>query len=141
MEYFTVKTQFILSSIFGIIFSALGGHDLLLHTLVALVVIDYFSGIAVGIKEKRLSSKAGFNGLIKKAFIFSVIYIANLADAATGAETFRNIAVMFYISNEGISVLENLGKIGVKYPQKIKDFLIQIGDEENDHSKNTESDN
>lgn len=141
MEYITVKTQFIFSSIFGIIFSALGGHDILLHILIALVVIDYCSGIAVGIKNRELSSKVSFNGLIKKAFIFSVIYMSNLADTATGAETFRNVAVMFYISNEGISVLENLGKIGVKYPPKIKDFLVQLGDEESDNSKNTESDN
>ena len=141
MEYITVKTQFIFSSVIGIIFSALGGHDILLHILIAIVITDYCSGIAVGIKNQKLSSKTGFNGLIKKAFIFSVIYMANLIDTATGAETFRNVAVMFYISNEGISVLENLGKIGVKYPQKIKNFLIQLGDEENDNSKNTESDN
>lgn len=141
MEYITVKTQFVISSFFGIVFSALGGHDILLHILIAMVVTDYCSGIAVGIKNRELSSKTGFNGIIKKAFIFSVVYMANLADIATGADIFRNVAVMFYISNEGISVLENLGKIGVKYPQKIKDFLIQLGDEKNDSSKNTESDN
>lgn len=133
MEYITIKTQIIFSSIFGIIFSCLGGYDILLQILIALVVIDYCSGIAVGIKNKRLSSKVGFNGIIKKAFIFSVIYLANLIDSATGAETFRNVSVMFYISNEGISVLENLGKIGVKYPQKIKQFLTQLGDEENEN--------
>lgn len=141
MEYITVKTQFIVSSVIGIIFSALGGHDILLHILIAMVITDYCSGIAVGIKNQKLSSKTGFNGLIKKAFIFSVIYMANLIDTATGAEAFRNVAVMFYISNEGISVLENLGKIGVKYPQKVKNFLIQLGDDENEDSKNAEPNN
>ena len=140
MEYITVKTQFILSSIFGIIFSALGGHDALLHIMIAFVVIDYFSGIAVGIKNKNLSSRAGFYGIIKKIFIFSVIYMAHLADVAIGTETIRNVAVMFYISNEGISILENLGEIGIKYPQKIKDILIQLGDENDDVDENTESD-
>ena len=141
MEYFTLKTQIILSSIFGIIFSALGGHDALLHILIAFVVIDYFSGLAVGIKTKSLSSGTGFYGIIKKIFIFCVIYMANLADTAIGTETIRNVAVLFYISNEGISILENLGEIGVKYPQKIKDILIQLGDENDDNKENTKSDN
>lgn len=141
MEYITLKTQFVVSSVLGIFFTALGGHDILLHILIAMVVTDYCSGIAAGMKNRELSSRTGFNGLIKKAFIFSVVYMANLIDTATGADTFRNVVVMFYISNEGISVLENLGKIGVKYPEKIKDFLIQLGDDENEDSKNTESNN
>jgi len=141
MEYITLKTQIILASIFGIIFSALGGHDALLHILIAFVVIDYFSGLAVGIKTKSLSSSTGFYGIIKKIFIFCVIYMANLADTAIGTETIRNVAVLFYISNEGISILENLGEIGVKYPQKIKDILIQLGDENDDNKENTKSDN
>ena len=141
MEYITVKTQFIFSSIFGIIFASLGRYDTLLQILVALVVTDYFSGITVAIKNKRLSSKTGFNGIVKKVFVFSVIYLANLIDSATGTDAFRNIAVMFYISNEGISVLENLGKIGVKYPPKIKQFLEQLGGEEDENIKNSKSDN
>lgn len=141
MEYVTAKTQFVISSFFGIVFTALGGHDILLHILVAMVAIDYCSGIAVGMKNRELSSKTGFGGLIKKAFVFSVVYMANLVDVATGADVFRNVVVLFYISNEGISVLENLGKIGVKYPQKIKDFLIQLGDDKDENSENTKSDN
>ncbi len=141
MEYITVKTQIIISSVFGIVLSSLGGYDAMLQILIALVVIDYCSGIAVGIKNRRLSSRISFNGLMKKAFIFAVVYLANLIDTATGTDTFRNIAVMFYISNEGISVLENLGKIGVKYPQKIKQFLEQLGGEDNENSKNSKPNN
>ncbi|MEE1042982.1 MAG: phage holin family protein [Clostridia bacterium] len=141
MEYITVKTQFILSSVLGVIFSGLGGNDSLLQILIGFVVIDYLSGVAVGIKNKSLSSGVGFYGIIKKIFIFSVVYMAHLADVATGTETIRNIAVLFYISNEGISILENLGKIGVKYPQKIKDILVQIGDEKDENSTDTKQDN
>ena len=141
MEYITVKTQFILSSIFGVIFSGLGGNDSLLQILIGFVVIDYLSGVAVGIKNKNLSSRAGFYGIIKKIFIFSVIYMAHLADMATGTETIRNVAVLFYISNEGISILENLGDIGVKYPQKIKDILVQIGVDKNENNTDTKQDN
>lgn len=141
MEYITVKTQFILSSIFGVIFSGLGGNDSLLQILIGFVVIDYLSGVAVGIKNKNLSSRAGFYGIIKKIFIFSVIYMAHLADMATGTETIRNVAVLFYISNEGISILENLGEIGVKYPQKIKDILVQIGVDKNENNTDTKQDN
>ena len=141
MEYVTAKTQFVVSSVLGIVFTALGGNDILLQILTAMVVTDYLSGIAVGVKDGKLSSKTGFSGLIKKAFIFTVVYMANLVDTATGVNSFRNVAVMFYISNEGISVLENLGKIGVKYPQKIKEILVQLGDNKNDNSKDTKSDN
>ena len=141
MEYITVKTQFILSSIFGVIFSGLGGNDSLLQILIGFVVIDYLSGVAVGIKNKNLSSRAGFYGIIKKIFIFSVIYMAHLADMATGTETIRNVAVLFYISNEGISIRENLGDIGVKYPQKIKDILVQIGVDKNENNTDTKQDN
>lgn len=141
MEYITVKTQFILSSILGVIFSGLGGNDSLLQILIGFVVIDYLSGVAVGIKNKNLSSRAGFYGIIKKMFIFSVIYMAHLADMATGTETIRNVAVLFYISNEGISILENLGEIGVKYPQKIKDILVQIGVDKNENKTDTKQDN
>ena len=139
MEYITVKTQFILSSVLGVIFSGLGGNDSLLQILIGFVVVDYLSGVAVGIKNKNLSSRAGFYGIIKKIFIFSVIYMAHLADMATGTETIRNIAVLFYISNE--SILENLGEIGVKYPQKIKDILVQIGDDKNENNQDTKQDN
>ena len=141
MEYITVKTQFILSSVLGVIFSGLGGNDSLLQILIGFVVIDYLSGVAVGIKNKNLSSRAGFYGIIKKIFIFSVVYMAHLADMATGMETIRNVAVLFYISNEGISILENLGEIGVKYPQKIKDILVQIGVDKDENSTDTRQDN
>lgn len=141
MELFTAKTQLMISTIIGIIFSALGGHDILLHILIACVITDYFSGIACAVKCKTLSSKIGFNGIVKKIFIFAVVYMANLADTATGADAFRNVTIMFYISNEGISILENLSKIGVKVPGKIKKLLDNIGDDVNDDKKDTKSDN
>ena len=136
MEIMINKLQLMFSVLGGIILSALGGYDVWLRVLVGFVVLDYVSGVAVGVKSGKVSSKTGFNGIIKKIFIFSVVYMANLVDVATGAETFRNVAVLFYVANEGISILENLGHLGVKYPQKFVDLFEQLKDGEKDDNKN-----
>ncbi len=134
------KIQLILSVIGGAVMSALGGCDMLLGVLLAFCVADYISGILLAIKNKTLNSKKGTWGLLKKALIFLVVFLAHMLDMVTGLGAIRSIVVMFYISNEGISVLENLGNLGVKYPQKIKNVLEQLEDE-NDNTKDTESDN
>lgn len=132
MEFVINKIQLTASVIGGIILSALGGYDVWLHVLIGFVVLDYISGVAVGIKSGKVSSKTGFYGLVKKMFIFAVVYMANLVDVATGAETFRNVAVLFYVANEGISILENLGHLGVKYPQKFVDLFEQLKEGDKD---------
>lgn len=114
----------------------------MLGTLILFTVIDYISGISVAIREKTVSSKTGFYGLIKKVMIFAIIAMATQIDLATHSEMFRNITLLFYISNEGISVLENTSKLGVKYPKKIKDVLEQLTEgEQNGDTKDTKSDN
>ena len=136
MDVMINKFQLTLSVLGGIILSALGGYDMWLHVLIAFVVVDYISGVAVGIKTGKVSSRTGFYGLLKKMFIFSVVYMANLVDSATGAETFRNAAVLFYAANEGISILENLGSLGVKYPEKIMYIFEQLKKDGDKDDKN-----
>ncbi len=126
------KMQLILSVVGGALMSALGGCDMLLGVLAAFCVADYISGILLAIKTKTLNSKKGTWGLLKKSLIFLVVFLAHMLDMVTGLGAIRSIVVMFYISNEGISVLENLGKLDVKYPQKIKEILEQLEDNDDD---------
>jgi toxin secretion/phage lysis holin len=105
---------------------ALGGWDMALQVLVALVVLDYISGLTVAVFEKKLSSAIGSKGIAKKVFVFLLVYISVLVDKATGADIIRTLTIMFYIANEGISILENAGKLGVPYPKPLKDILIQL---------------
>lgn len=110
---------------------ALGGWDLALQVLLALVVLDYVTGIVVAILEKKLSSEIGFRGLFKKVMIFALVYVAVLVDRATGSDLIRTLTIMFYVGNEGISVLENTTKIGVPYPAPLKNVLLQLKQKSN----------
>ena len=114
----------------GIIMSALGGCDTLITVLAVFVAFDYVSGVVLAVKQGRLNSKTGFMGLLKKAMVFLVVITAHLLDRLTGIGAIRSMTVLFYISNEGISILENLGKIGVPYPRKLKDILEQLENNE-----------
>ena len=109
-----------------VIAKALGGWDLALQVLVALVVLDYLTGVSIAVVEKKLSSEVGYRGLFKKVMIFALVYVAVLADQATGSDIIRTLTIMFYIANEGISVLENAGKLGVPYPAQLKNILVQL---------------
>lgn len=105
---------------------ALGGWDLALGVLVAIIVLDYITGVLIAILDKTLDSNIGFRGLCKKMMIFALVYLAVLVDKATGTSIVRTFTIMFYIANEGISVLENAGKLGVPYPKPLKNILIQL---------------
>lgn len=114
----------------GLIMSALGGCDMLLIVLTAFVAFDYVTGVVLAVKQGKLNSRVGFLGIVKKAMIFIVVIIAHLLDQLTGLNAIRSITVLFYISNEGISILENLGKLDVKIPKKIKEVLEQLENNE-----------
>lgn len=126
MNEIITNIKIFLAVIGGLIVSALGGCDMLLIVLTAFIVFDYVSGVILAIKLGKLNSRVGFFGLVKKGLIFVVVIIAHLLDQLTGLDAIRSITVLFYISNEGISILENLGKLDVKIPKKIKDVLEQL---------------
>lgn len=124
------KRLLAVNSIFAAIGTAIakafGGWDMALQVLVALIALDYITGVAIAIVNQKLSSEIGFRGLLKKMMIFALVYLSVLVSKATETELIRTFVIMFYIANEGISVLENAGKLGVPYPQKLKDVLIQL---------------
>lgn len=107
----------------------LGGFDGLLEVLVAFMVIDYVSGVFCAIAEKKLSSAVGFIGILQKCFIILLVGMANAVDSnilGGNDHLLRTAVIFFYLSNEGISILENAGRLGLPIPDKLRDFLTQI---------------
>ncbi len=128
MKEFWNTIQFVIAAIGGWLGYFLGGCDGLLYALVAFVVIDYITGVMCAIVDKKLSSEVGFRGICKKVLIFLMVGIANILDVnviGTGS-VLRTAAIFFYISNEGVSLLENASHLGLPVPMKIKDVLEQL---------------
>lgn len=108
----------------------LGGWDILLWTLTAFVVLDYVTGLIRAAKMKELSSEIGFWGLVRKIMIFVLVIVANLLQQLINESIpLREIVIMFFISNEGISLLEN-ASIFIDVPDRLKDVLLQLRDNE-----------
>ena len=102
----------------------------MLYALIAFVVIDYITGVMCAIINKQLSSEVGFKGILRKVLIFLLVGIANIIDVqviGTGA-VLRTAVIFFYISNEGVSLLDNAGHLGLPIPEKIKTVLEQLHD-------------
>lgn len=115
----------------------LGGWDILLWTLTAFVVLDYVTGLIRAAKMKELSSEIGFWGLVRKIMIFVLVIVANLLQQLINESIpLREIVIMFFISNEGISLLEN-ASIFIDVPQKLTDTLLQLRDNEAKGQKTT----
>ena len=106
----------------------LGGNDSFLYALVAFMMIDYLTGVMLAILEKNLSSSIGFRGIFKKVMIFLMVAIGHTIDAylIKNGEAIRTAVIFFYISNEGISILENSAKLGLPIPGKLREILIQL---------------
>ena len=106
----------------------LGGWDGFLYALLAFVVIDYITGLMCAILDKKLSSEVGFRGIFKRVLIFSLVAIGNIVDQSVIGEgsVIRTAVIFFYLSNEGVSILENAAHIGLPVPQKLKDILEQL---------------
>lgn len=115
----------------------LGGWDILLWTLTAFVVLDYITGLIRAAKMKELSSEIGFWGLVRKIMIFVLVIVANLLQQLINESIpLREIVIMFFISNEGISLLEN-ASIFIDVPDRLKDVLLQLRDNEAKGQKTT----
>lgn len=130
MKEFWNTIQLIFTAIGGWLGYFLGGCDGLLYALVAFVVIDYITGVMCAINDKTLSSEVGFRGICRKILIFLLVGIANILDVqviGTGS-VLRTAVIFFYISNEGVSLLENAAHLGLPVPEKIKTVLEQLHD-------------
>ena len=129
MKEFWNTIQLIFAGIGGWLGYFLGGCDGLLYALIAFVVIDYITGVMCAIANHTLSSEVGFKGICRKVLIFLLVGIANILDIhVIGSGSVLRPAVIFYISNEGVSLLENAAHLGLPVPEKIKTVLEQLHD-------------
>ena len=116
-----------LSSIWTGFIYLVGGIDIAFKSLVIVVIIDYITGVITAIKYKKLNSKVGLWGIIKKVLYFMMVALAVIIDRITGSNgTIRNLVIYFLIANDGLSILENSAKIGVPIPKKLIDILEQL---------------
>ena len=128
MKEFWNWTQAAIAAAGGGLGYFLGGWDGFLYALLAFVVIDYITGLMCAILDKKLSSEVGFRGIFKKVLIFSLVAIGNIVDQSVIGEgsVIRTAVIFFYLSNEGVSILENAAHIGLPVPQKLKNILEQL---------------
>ena len=137
MKEFWNTIQLIFSAVGGWLGYFLGGCDGLLYALLAFVVIDYITGVMCAINDRTLSSEVGFRGICRKVLIFLLVGIANVLDVqviGTGS-VLRTAVIFFYISNEGVSLLENAAHLGLPVPEKIKIVLEQLHDRSESEGK------
>lgn len=106
----------------------LGGVDGFLYALIAFTVIDYITGVMCAITDKNLSSSIGFKGICRKVLIFTLVGIGNIVDVYVLGQggVLRTAVIFFYLSNEGVSILENSARLGLPIPEKLKEVLEQL---------------
>jgi toxin secretion/phage lysis holin len=126
MENTITYTKWAATLVGGILVGLLGGWDVALQVLVLFVILDYITGVIAAWYEKKLNSDVGLRGITKKVLIFVVIAVAVSLDKVIGQTILRSLAIFFYIANEGLSVLENLGRAGVAIPAPLKVALEQL---------------
>lgn len=114
----------------GAIASFLGGWDGIAITLITLIILDYVTGVLKAIYNKELSSEIGIKGIIRKVLILITVGITVLLEQNLGIPAIREMVIMFFIANEGISLLENIAQMGIKFPKKLKDILLQLREKE-----------
>ena len=119
MKEFWNTIQFIFTAVGGWLGYFLGGCDGLLYALIVFVAVDYITGVMCAVIDRKLSSAVGFKGIFRKVLIFLLVGIANIIDVqvvGTGA-VLRTAVIFFYISHEGVSLLEHAGHLGLPIPE------------------------
>ena len=130
-------SQIIITALGGWLGFYLGGIDGVLTALVIFVVVDYITGIMCAIVDKKLSSAVGFKGIFRKILIFTLVGIANMLDLYVIGKggVIRTAVIFFYLSNEGISLLENSARLGLPIPNQLKTILEQLHNRETKEDK------
>ena len=133
MKEFWNTIQLVFAAVGGWLGWFLGGCDGLLYALLAFAAVDYVTGIMCAVVDKKLSSAVGFKGIFKKVLIFTLVGIANIVDVQVLGTpgVLRTAVIFFYLSNEGVSMLENAAHLGLPVPDAIKTVLEQLHDRSN----------
>lgn len=130
MKNFIEAAQYAFAALGGAVGAVMGGFDGFLYALIVFVVVDYLTGVMVAVLDKKLSSEVGFHGIFKKVVIFALVAVGHIVDfyVIQNGSVIRTAVIFFYLSNEGISILENASVLGLPVPQKLKDVLEQLKD-------------
>lgn len=130
MKEFWNSIQVVFTGIGGWLGYFLGGCDGLLIALVVFALFDYLSGVMCAVHDKKLSSAVGFKGICRKVLIFILVGVANIIDVYVLGEVgiLRTAVIFFYLSNEGLSLVENAAHLGLPIPEKLKAVLEQLHD-------------
>ena len=130
MKEIWVWIQAALAAVGGFLGWFLGGWDGFLYALLAFAVLDYLTGVLCAIADKKLSSEIGFKGISRKVLIFALVGVGNIIDSQVLGDggAVRTAVICFYLSNEGVSILENAGHLGLPIPEKLKAVLEQLHD-------------
>ena len=125
--------DFIFASFIGIMAWFFGGLDGFFQVLLAFSVVEYLSGVAVAWAKHQISSRIGFNGILRKSVMFALVGVANLVDNTFlgSSDAVRTVVVLFYIGNEGISIMENAYTLGVPFPDALKKRFLQFIKQDN----------
>lgn len=140
MKEFWNTIQLVFSAIGGWLGYFLGGCDGLLYTLLAFVVLDYITGIMCAVADHKLSSSVGFRGIFRKILIFALVGVGHLLDVQVlgAVGVLRTAVIFFYLSNEGVSLIENAAHLGLPIPAKLKAVLEQLHDRSEKEGENDE---
>ena len=135
-------------NILQLVFTALGGYlgyffggcDGLIIALVVFVAVDYITGVMCAIADKKLSSEVGFKGICRKVLIFALVGVGHILDVQVigSGSALRTAVIFFYLSNEGVSLLENAAHLGLPVPEKLKAVLEQLHDRDNERKEGDE---
>jgi len=128
MEDMIEHIRLILAFVGGILGCIFGGFNSLIYALTAFVAIDYITGVLLAIRDKKISSEVGYRGIVRKFLIFLIVSMGNIMDnyvLGTGS-TLRTLVIMFYLANEGISILENAGLLGLPIPKKLREAIEKL---------------
>ena len=136
------KIQAAITAIGGWIGWFLGGVDGMLIALIVLMALDYISGVMCAIEDKKLSSAVGFKGIAKKVLILMLVGVANILDTNVvgGGAVLRGAVICFYLSNEGLSLLENAAYLGLPIPDKLREILAQLHNRSEKEKDQTDED-
>ncbi len=128
MKEFWGLVQMVFTAVGGWLGYFVGGCDGLLYALLAFVVLDYLTGIMCAISDKKLSSEVGFKGLARKVLVFVMVGIGHILDSQILGEAgvLRTAILFFYLSNEGLSLVENAAYLGLPIPEKLRAVLEQL---------------
>ena len=140
MKQIVSTMQYVFAGVGGFMGWFLGGLDGFLYALIMFVAIDYLTGLMVAYVQKKISSEVGFRGICRKVAIFCLVGVGHVLDTQViqNGSVLRTAVIFFYLSNEGISIMENIAIIGLPVPKKLKDVLEQLRDDEKEGEEQNE---